>query len=1030
MKSDNHLEEEFLAQYRAKGDNFPNLLARSTYISKYSRDNETWTDTVRRVVDGNADLATGVTRKERELLFHIFWTMQALPPGRGLWVGGVEGIPSDARFNCWFSTIYNYSDWGWVANQLMLGGGVGVGLHEVPSLPTVNNAAHAMFEVACAVGHPDILEVRPDMYFNGGALQHKPAYLVPDSREGWVSALNTVMKGAFEGQHVFVDVSAIRSRGTPIKTFGGTACGPGPLVELLRAVWAIIRGAAGRKLTSVEALDITNHIGKCIKAGNVRRSALIAIGSPGDQEFRNAKKDYNAVLSHRHTSNNSIGFQQFAEFEKFDWMSLATDNIEFGEPGVANLALARMTDPGVKGVNPCLAGDTRIATQYGLVPIADMARKASPLQVTTDTRVEPDYVVHSEEVHHQNGGVAFDLMPFGTEVRSAVPAFMTSPAERVFCITTTKGYSVKATEYHKFPTPEGFVELKNLGVGDRLLLQSGEGQWGKEGTEDLGTIIGCIEGDGNFNGDRGEVTLRFWGEQKYLAYKLLPACSALANTVRSVNGREYTTSVVDIEERDSCEITSGRIADALAEVGYRQKGSVPEVVWRGTRDCVRGYIRGLFATDGQINWSKNKQCFSIRLSQSNRALLCEVQVLLQNFGIVSSVHSLRAAGTRRMPDGNGGMKDYWCEEAFELVVSSANAKTFAEKVGFMLDTHAELYAAWERSWVRGPYKEDFTDEIQSIGFVGVEPVYCTTQASHHTFIAAGIVTGNCGEQFLEDREACNLAEVFPANFDGSLDEGTIFKLVARYCLRQRLTPLLDERSNAVGQRNMRIGVGLGGICDFSWTEDLLAKWFRVVRTAADDYARELGVSRPITTTTVKPSGTISLLNGSSPGMHAPHAEYYIRRTRHAVNDPMTQALMEAGVPWEHDKYDSSGKTLCFDFPMKAKHTRVTTESQTLTEQFERQLAVQNSWADNAVSCTISFDKDKPEELAAHLERFVPKLKSTSCLPSAHGYDQAPYESISQSRFEELAAHINFSAKLVRGGEFEVDECAGGVCPTR
>jgi ribonucleoside-triphosphate reductase len=629
------LREDFLSPYRAKGDNFPNLLARSTYLSKYSRDGESWTDTIRRVVEGNCALEPNVTEKEKELLFHIFWTMQALPPGRGLWVGGVPGIPAEARFNCYYTTLYDYLDWGWVANMLMLGGGVGVGLNEIAALPVVQRHSMADLKIECSITHPNVLEVVPDFVQRGGGF-----WDVPDSRDGWVTALTATLKAAFEGKDLSLDVSGIRPRGARIKTFGGTACGPGPLVDLLRSTWNIVRGAQGRKLSSVEALDITNYIGKCIKSGNVRRSALIAIGNPADQDFRDAKKDMNAVMSHRHTSNNSIAFNSFAQFENFDWKGLAMDNILYGEPGILNLALGRRTDPGAMGVNPC------------------------------------------------------------------------------------------------------------------------------------------------------------------------------------------------------------------------------------------------------------------------------------------------------------------------------------------------------------------------------------------------------GEQLLHDREACNLAEVFPANFDGSVDKVVIFKLVARYCLRQRLTPLLDAQSELVGQKNMRIGVGLGGICDFDWTEDLLALWARVVREAANEYADELKVSRPLTTTTVKPSGTISLLCGSSPGMHAPFDEYYIRRTRHAVDDPMTESLMEAGVTCEPDQYDSSGKTLVFTFPMKAKHTKVTVQSETTLQQFERQLAVQDAWADNAVSCTISFDKNNPDELAGCLEKFVPRLKSTSCLPREHGYVQAPYESIDRSRFEQLSATINFGARLAKGGDFEVDECTSGVCPVK
>ncbi len=926
------LRETFLAPYRRKGDPFTSLLARSTYLTKYCRGNvETWTDTIRRVVEGNCSLAVGVSEAEAELLFHLFWTGQALPPGRGLWTGGVEGIPADARYNCfssetkflangrvtafeevvgqtvevlcvdgtwrpaevrsfgkqplrtvkmkppgrtnfefnfqvtpnhrwitnnrgevtdlrvgdrvlvtpqrvdsdssefhegfahgllfgdgtaetqkvgvfkirlcadkdkkyqsllertskytstctppscngdpvlffksnedlkalprhdagvayqagflkgwlaadggvrssgnrlnsinaealqwaidrgpllgycvtgystlsnmetnlgprsaplhqvsfseapveytvrsisdegreeevfcvvepetrsftlaggvptgncWFTTLYGVDDWCWTANQLMLGGGVGVGLNSIESMPGVTDN-DARFAIWCS-DHENLDEVKPEgpAFLNGST----PTYRVPDSREGWVEALRRTMRAAFEGTDLVMDVSDIRPRGRMIKTFGGVACGPGPLAHLLRSSWRIIRGARGRKLTSVEALDVTNHIGLCIKAGNVRRSALIVLGNPYDQLFRDAKKDWEAVKSHRHTSNNSIVFSSWDQLKGFDWKGLVADNVEFGEPGILNLPLVWQTDPGAKGVNPC------------------------------------------------------------------------------------------------------------------------------------------------------------------------------------------------------------------------------------------------------------------------------------------------------------------------------------------------------------------------------------------------------GEQALHDREACNLAEVFPAKFESGTNSDMAFRLVTRYCLRNRLTPLSDPQSHSVGMKNMRVGVGLGGICDFDWRPEQLAGWFGACRKEADSYADELGVSHPITVTTVKPSGTTSLLNESSPGIHAPHAPFYIRRTRIAKNDPQAAAMMEAGVPYEDCIYDKTGHTWVFSFPTAAPHTRTTKATETILEQFERQATVQEWWADNAVSATLNFNPETERNaLAQCLETFVPRLKSTSCLASAHGYAQAPYETISEDAYRQMASKINHDHKLVHGGEIEVEECAGGACPVR
>jgi ribonucleoside-diphosphate reductase alpha chain len=258
-----------------------------------------------------------------------------------------------------------------------------------------------------------------------------------------------------------------------------------------------------------------------------------------------------------------------------------------------------------------------------------------------------------------------------------------------------------------------------------------------------------------------------------------------------------------------------------------------------------------------------------------------------------------------------------------------------------------------------------------------------------------------------------------------------FQLLVRYCIRQRLTPLSDPVSHAVGLKNMRVGVALGGLCDFDWSNDQLAHWYGVCRSEANKYARELRVNEPITVTTVKPSGTISLLNGSSPGIHAPHSPFYIRRTRIAKNDPIIEAFIEANVPFETDQYDNTGHTLVFSFPTKAQNTRSSAQTETIRDQFERQRAVQENWADNAVSATLSFNaKTEREELAACLKEHVPHLKSTSLLSKTNSYVQAPYEAIDEATYNALAAPIRHDHPLVRGGNFEVDECASGVCPVR
>jgi len=1320
--------------------------------------------------------------------------------------------------NCWFVQLSGVDDWVWTSEQLMLGGGVGVGLDNIGALPPVAPGNPRLF-IECRLDHPNYTEVSK---YSGEMLNGSThRYDVEDSREGWMKALGEVLLSAFQGVDVVIDVSRVRPRGTPIRTFGGVAGGPGPLTHMLRSCWEVVRRARGRRLSSIDCLDVTNYIGLCVKAGNVRRclpegslvhtknglkpieavavgdevltggskfakvsehvhqgvqalyelttqmgvfrctgnhrvavltapgryefkeakelepgdrmvfvdailpgrptelpswsydkpkhsttcvditvprldeqsawflgyfqgdgytranrrddgfnayvsvvvandgyhnaianrcreqltrygvrlnerppralddclriraqskqlawylddnlkkprqplnvpsfileglphvrasylaglldadgaarnrpvvlcasvypsfleqvqavyaslgiptrlklnrsargswqpmyhlnlvgrtatarflelvqphatkrvrvsavsqcdygypsemvraehsttfwkgrwdstskqmvfplyeelggeaqglvpicvqdvtetdetadtydievagaeefvcngllvhnSALMTLGSPTDQAFRNAKKDLSLVTLHRHTSNNSLAFQSREELEGFDWRQLVSDIVAEpgGEPGVFNLPLCRETDPGIVGINPCLTGDTRVVTQWGLIPIRDL-KDAKAFQVTTDARVGTDRTNVSPGAVH----------------REAEAAFQTSASEKVYRMRTRHGNEIKATAYHRFPTPDGFVELKDLSPGDTLLLQSGEGLWGADGSEALGHVIGWLEGDGCWSEDGKRAHLFFWDAKRKMSGQYLAWCHEVAASVAPRNGhlKRFGCQVYDRYE----DICSSLLSRALAEVGYREKGSVPEVVWRGTKKCVRGYLRGLFATDGQINWTAEKQTFSVRLSQSNPALLRDVQTLLLNFGIVSSVYKRRDAGYRRLPDGKGDLADYWCKTQYDLVVSKANAVRFYEQLGFLREDMEDRYLSWRSSWKRGPYAERFTTEIVSIEPIGHEPVFCLKQPTHETFIADGVATGNCGELPLYNREACNLSEVFPSRFHDTTDADEVFRLVTRYCFRNRLSKLTDPISNAVQQQNMRLGVGLGGICDFDWTPAQLDAWYGACRREATRYAIELGTAIPKTVTTVKPSGTISLLSRSSPGIHAPFARHYIRRVRLDIADNLAGALMEAGVPHELDVYDQTGNTIVFSFAESTPAGRVTAQTQTLRQQFERQAAVQEHWADNAVSATITFDADtEQEELAALLGEFVPRLKSTTCLPKAHGYAQPPYEAIDRETFERLASNIDHDHPLVNGGEMEIEEaCASGSCPIR
>lgn len=397
--------------------------------------------------------------------------------------------------------------------------------------------------------------------------------------------------------------------------------------------------------------------------------------------------------------------------------------------------------------NPCVIGSTRLATDHGLVRVADLHISQSPINCTVDNR-------------------ALDK-GLGTSIRSAVPVFMTSPSEEVFEVKTKAGYKITATAWHDFYTTRGKIELRDLKVGDKLHVQSGKGQFGQEGSYDLGLVMGLIAGDGHFTDTgkgRDKAVLGLWGEDRVYAIDVIESVNGLLSASGMKRVREVGS--VAIKDRDEERISSVKLADLMAVYGFNSdtKHRVPEVVWRGTEECARGYLRGLFQADGTVNVSCKKASCSVRLASSQREHLEEVQILLANFGILGKIYKRRDAQDRDLPDGKGGLKTYHTKTQYELIIDNTSREVFFNEIGFF---DGDRRDAKYREWVEGrPLYEQqkFVTKIISITPKGREPVYDTTQDDRNAVIFNGLSTGQCGEQALPGYGVCNLGALNLSRF--------------------------------------------------------------------------------------------------------------------------------------------------------------------------------------------------------------------------------------------------------------------------
>ena len=291
----------------------------------------------------------------------------------------------------------------------------------------------------------------------------------------------------------------------------------------------------------------------------------------------------------------------------------------------------------------------------------------------------------------------------------------------------------------------------------------------------------------------------------------------------------------------------------------------------------------------------------------------------------------------------------------------------------------------------------------------------------------------CVEQQLEDAELCCLVETFPAKHDTYEDYLATLKIAYLYGKTVTLANTHWAETNAKMLKNRRIGLSQSGVVQafnkfgrrqmLNWCDDA----YEHVRELDKQYSDWLCIPQSVRMTSIKPSGTVSLLNGSTPGIHYPEDEYYIRRIRFAADSDMLPALEAAGYKIEPDHY--SPNTMCVEFPVHEEHFQKGKREVTMWEQLEIAAQYQHYWADNSVSITVTFKPEEATHLKTALEMYETRLKAVSFLRYEEtGYVQAPYEPITREQYEEMTQSITPVQRfnIDEGGE-GTKFCDGDSC---
>jgi len=432
------------------------------------------------------------------------------------------------------------------------------------------------------------------------------------------------------------------------------------------------------------------------------------------------------------------------------WDRMVDGAYENGEPGVIYLERVNKEhsfdveahpDHRILATNPCVTGDTLISTDNGLVTAEELYEQGVAQDVVVDGRLSEDRVKEASSVYKTG-------------------------EKDVFRLTTEEGYELRLTADHRVMTDNGWVEAGELDTGDTVHIQNRKGGFGQHGSAAEGRVLGWTVGDGHLKHGEERAVLNFYDEGSELSEAF---AADMNEVVREPTGNaDYEIGVSDISRSDDYRgpqaveqrIRSARLYEMADELGLtEEKLQVPDQAMRGSEEKARGFLQALFTADGGVQGTMEKGN-SVRLTSTSTDLLHDVQRLLLNFGIASKLYEERhEAGAHEMPDGKGGTAEYERQATHDLVVTKENLVRFREEIGFLLDSKNEALDERLGSYDRGPYRERFEATVESVKPDGHETVYDLTEPETHSFVGNGLVIHNCGEQPLEEYEACNLGHI-------------------------------------------------------------------------------------------------------------------------------------------------------------------------------------------------------------------------------------------------------------------------------
>jgi ribonucleoside-diphosphate reductase alpha chain len=633
---------------------------------------------------------------------------------------------------------------------------------------------------------------------------------VPDDMAGIFDHLKEAALTMQAGGGIGYDFSTLRPKGARVKGVGADASGPLTFMDVWDAMCRTIMSAGHRRGAMMATMrcdhpDIEAFIEAKQEAGRLRMFNLSVLVSDA---FMAAVKDDDAW----ELRFNGMVYRTVSARELWDQIMRAT--YAYAEPGVIFIDRINQRNnlnycETISATNPCVTADTWVHTDEG-------PRKAGGLL-----------------------GKPFTARVDGADWRSGPEGFFSTGRKPILKLSTQQGHTIELTADHpvarvtdrtRYRRDHIWVPAGDLKPGDEIVVGNHRdaSEWHGDHDGNQGYLLGLLIGDGTLKEDKA--VLSAWPGKMVCNGGIerpgvLGVMAAAEEAARTLPHRSDFRGWMDVPGRGEARLALGAIKSLARDLGMAPgHKTITQAMEQASSDFCCGLLRGLFDADGSVQGTQEKGG-SVRLAQSDRAMLEAAQRILLRLGIASTLYAnRRAAGATLLPDGRGGQKFYDTAAQHELVISGDNLAVYNERIGFADSDKAFALERALKGYQRTPNRERFVATVAALEPAGEAEVFDVQVPGINAFDANGLLVHNCGEQPLPPYGACLLGSVNLSRFitdpftdDAALDVAAFDRTLASAVrmmdnvVDASRFPLEEQRIEAKAKR--RIGLGVTGLAD-------------------------------------------------------------------------------------------------------------------------------------------------------------------------------------------------------------------------